>query len=181
MYIVDNKKSVLKLFAVCKSSLQQEKSIFYMPNLLLQKIPAEEFEVVTKMKVNFNTKGTFSGLIVSGYKYSAIGIEKREDGNYLIQILGEVSGNKVYEKITVSEKINQNEIYLKLRMRKCANSEFLYSFDGTEFFKFGIEFVPKEDIWTGSKVGLFCVNRDVEGKVFEKDFAEFDYFIFEIN
>ncbi|ADL43390.1 glycoside hydrolase family 43 [Caldicellulosiruptor obsidiansis OB47] len=180
-YIIDNKKSVLKLFAVCKSSLQQEKSIFYMPNLLLQKIPAEEFEVVTKMKVNFNTKGTFSGLIVSGYKYSAIGIEKREDGNYLIQILGEVSGNKVYEKITVSEKINQNEIYLKLRMRKCANSEFLYSFDGTEFFKFGIEFVPKEDIWTGSKVGLFCVNRDVEGKVLEKDFAEFDYFIFEIN
>jgi len=180
-YIVDNKKSVLKLFAVCESSLQQEKSIFYMPNLLLQKIPAEEFEVVTKMKVNFNTKGTFSGLIVSGYKYSAIGIEKREDSNYLIQILGEVSGNKVYEKITVSEKINQNEIYLKLRMRKCANSEFLYSFDRTEFFKFGIEFVPKEDIWTGSKVGLFCVNRDVEGKVFEKDFAEFDYFIFEIN
>lgn len=63
-------------------------------------------------------------------------------------------------------------------MGKGANSEFLYSVNGKEFFKFGLEFIPKEDVWTGSKVGLFCVNRYAEGNVLEEDFAEFDYFIF---
>lgn len=180
-YEIDIKRSILKLFAVCPKNLQQKSCMFYMPNLLLQKLPAEEFEVVTKMKINFNTKGSFSGLIVSGYKYSAIGIERREDGNYLVQIVGEVLDTQVNEEIAQMKKIDNNELYLKLRMKKGANSEYLYSINGTEFFRFGVKFIPKEDVWTGSKVGLFCVNRDTEGEVLKKDFAEFDYFIFDFQ
>lgn len=177
-FYIDCKKSLLRLFALGNKKDEDSiiDSLFYMPNLLLQKILKQTFEVVTKMKISFNSHGSLAGLIVSGYRYSAIGLMKKEDGIWIVQILGEISEN-VVEKIVEKKKIDTEAIYLKLFMQEDALCRFSFSLDGKHFEKFGVEFVPREDIWTGSKIGIFCVNIEGKQGICEEDFAEFDYFI----
>ena len=50
-----------------------------VPNLLLQKFPAEEFTATTKLKVSAKADGQQSGLIVMGWDYSYLAVEKEGD------------------------------------------------------------------------------------------------------
>jgi len=176
-FYIDCERSILRLFAVGnKKDKTVINSLFYIPNLLLQKIPAETFEAVTKMRISFKSCSSLAGLVVSGYRYSAIGLMKKEDGIWLVQLLGEISEN-VVEKIVEEKKVEAEEIYLRLLMQKGALCRFSFSLDGKDFEEFGVKFVPKEDIWTGSKIGLFCVNMSENEGIFKDDIAEFDYFI----
>ena len=50
-----------------------------VPNLLLQKFPAEEFTVTAKLKVSAKADGQQSGLIVMGWDYGYLGVVKEGD------------------------------------------------------------------------------------------------------
>ena len=50
-----------------------------VPNLLLQKFPAERFTATAKLKVSAKMDGQQSGLIVMGWDYSYIGVEKVDE------------------------------------------------------------------------------------------------------
>lgn len=54
------------------------KNFWEVPNLLMQKFPAEEFTATAKLKVSAKDDGQLSGLIVMGWDYSWIGVENRE-------------------------------------------------------------------------------------------------------
>lgn len=51
-------------------------NLWEVPNLLLQKFPAEEFTVTAKVKISSKADGQQSGLIVMGHDYCTLGLEK---------------------------------------------------------------------------------------------------------
>ena len=71
-----------------------------VPNLLLQKFPAEEFTATTKLKVVAKADGQQSGLIVMGWDYCYIGIEKEGEQFVLKQVVCKDAEQKNPEVIT---------------------------------------------------------------------------------
>src|SRR5258706_188179 len=76
-------KGTLRLFS--DKIPDSAKNLWQSPNILLQKFPAEEFRVTTKLIFNPNSKleNEETGLTVMGFSYATIGLKSRKDGIYL--------------------------------------------------------------------------------------------------
>lgn len=140
-----------------------------VPNLLLQKFPAEEFTATTKLKVSAKDDGQQSGLIVMGWDYCYIGIEKEGEYFVLKQVICKDAEQKTPESITclvelpVSRKYEaglypnyEMDIYLRVEVGKGGVCRFAYSMDGKKFQKVGAPFTARQGKWIGAKMGLFC-------------------------
>ena len=175
-YSLEKRKSYLRLYAVGNlTNNNKVKSIFFMPNLLLQKIPAPEFIAIVKLEVNFNKEGSYAGIIMSGSRYSSIGIKRGQKKLSLVQVLGDVKAD-VIENTVAKMPIETSQVFLKISVKEGAVCKFSFSFDGKKFTDFGTEFIPQEAIWVGSKIGLFCINTSGKNGVIQSDYADFDYF-----
>lgn len=154
------------------------KSLWDAPNLLLQKLPAEEFMVTTKLKFSPNTKlaNEKTGLIIMGYSYANIGIKNTKDGNYLVYTVCKdaVKGKSEIEKIL--QKINTEFIYLRVKITKEGKCLFGYSTDGNQFTYMEDFFQAEQGRWIGAKLGLFCTR---ETEINDSGYADFDWFRFE--
>ncbi len=71
-----------------------------VPNLLLQKFIAEEFTATTKLKVSAKMDGQQSGLIVMGWDYCYLGVEKEGDKFILKQVTCKDAEQKIPETVT---------------------------------------------------------------------------------
>ena len=62
------------------------KKLWQAPNVLLQKFPAEEFIVTTKLSFHPSEKlmGEKCGLTVMGFSYASMALKKKKDGVYLV-------------------------------------------------------------------------------------------------
>src|SRR4030095_1123023 len=76
-------KGVLKMFSV--QTPENYKNLWDAPNLLLQKFPAEEFTVTTKVSLAPRFEGEKFGLIVMGLDYSYIGVTNKSGKLYVAQ------------------------------------------------------------------------------------------------
>lgn len=72
------------------------KNFWEVPNLLLQKFPAEEFTATTKLKVSAKADGQMSGLIVMGWDYAYLGVENQEI-NSCLSMLHAMMQNRVLQ------------------------------------------------------------------------------------
>lgn len=67
------------------------KSLYDVPNLLLQKFPTEDFTATTKVKFmprenkGKTMVGERAGLVVMGLDYAVLALDSRADGIYLVQ------------------------------------------------------------------------------------------------
>lgn len=148
------------------------KSLWDIPNLLLQKIPAPEFTVTTKLafKPTKKFKGERTGLVVMGLDYAGLFIENTETGIILSQSECKKADREESEKIKASVPLDKATIYLRSKFstlnEKIATSEgghdlvvqcnFSYSTDGVTYQPLGETFQVKEGRWIGAKMGLFC-------------------------
>lgn len=151
------------------------KTLWYTPNVLLQKFPAEEFMVTTKMKFtpNSNIQGEKAGLVIMGMSYANIGIRHKKDGNYLTYTICENAANNQPESEKDLLKLTSPEIYLRVKVSKGAKCQFAYSLDGQTYLNGSEVFQAEVGKWIGAKVGLFCT-RDV--KTNDAGFVDVDYF-----
>jgi beta-xylosidase len=168
----DAKSSLLRLYSYYTPGM---KSLYDVPNLLLQKFPTENFTATAKVKFSPRIKngkqqaGERAGLIIMGYSYATIGLESREDGIYLVQSDCVKANKGATETAVDSLKLNTDELYLQVRVKrvgvktptkkeeyKC-ECEFYYSLDGKKFKSFGRTFNASEGHWIGAKIGLYCV------------------------
>lgn len=161
------------------------KNFWEVPNLLMQKFPAEEFTATAKLKVSAKDDGQLSGLIVMGWDYSWIGVEKQGEKFLLKQAvckdaeqgnLEQVSTLAVLEpsrKFEVGLFPNyEREIYIRVRVGKEAYCRFSYSLDGKKFTEAGTLFKARQGKWIGAKVGMFSVTP--HGK--ERGWVDVDWF-----
>lgn len=151
------------------------KNYWEVPNILMQKFPAEQFKATVKLDFSPNMKieNEKAGLIIMGQDYASIGIRSKKDGNFLVfaQCKSAHKGNTELE--TTLTKIDASTLYLRVTVTKGANCKFSYSVDGQNFKDAGKEFQATVGQWIGAKMGLFCT-RDV--KINDSGYADFDWF-----
>ena len=161
------------------------KNFWEVPNLLMQKFPAEEFTATAKLKVSAKDDGQLSGLIIMGWDYSWIGVEKQEEKFLLKQAVCKDAEQGNLEQVSTlavlepSRKFEaglfpnyEREIYIRVHVGKGAYCRFSYSLDGKKFTEAGTLFKARQGKWIGAKVGLFSVTP--HGK--ERGWVDVDWF-----
>ena len=170
-YFCDAASSTLRLFSHHTPDM---KSLYDVPNLLLQKFPTENFTATTKVKFAPRKKngkresGERAGLVVMGLDYAVLALESRPDGIYLVQADCKKADKGAVEKENAALKLDGSEIYLQVKVKQAGAKKpkakgdyrcectFLYSLDGNKYIPFGEMFVAREGQWIGAKTGLFC-------------------------
>jgi len=166
-------KGVLKLYTA--KMPDEGKNLWDLPNILMQKFPAEVFMATTRLefKPNMKLENERAGLVVMGRSYATIGIKNKKNGLYLFSALGSDADKGKAENETVVTKLNTSTIYLRVTVTSGANCQFSYSLDGVTFIKTGNPFQSAAGQWIGAKVGLFAV-RDTATN--DSGSAEYDWF-----
>jgi len=149
------------------------KNLWGVPNLLLQKFPAPEFTVTTKVTFTPRTDDEKTGLVVMGLDYAYISVKKKADGLYLSQTVCQDADKQTKEKEGVEVALKSATFYLRVKVEKTAVCHFSYSADGVSFTPVGEAFNARQGKWIGAKVGLFAVRT---GKTRETGYADFDWF-----
>ena len=161
------------------------KNFWEVPNLLMQKFPAEEFTATAKLKVSAKDDGQLSGLIIMGWDYSWIGVEKQGEKFLLKQAVCKDAEQGNLEQVSTlavlepSRKFEaglfpnyEREIYIRVHVEKGAYCRFSYSLDGKKFTEAGTLFKARQGKWIGAKVGMFSVTP--HGK--ERGWVDVDWF-----
>ncbi len=156
------------------SVLQEEavNNLWEVPNLLLQKFPAEEFSVVTKLSFTAKTVGESTGLLVMGTDYAGLGLVKKEDAVYLFSSVCKNAdkGNVAAEKLL--QRVSASTIYLAVQVQKAAQCTFSYSTDGLTFTDIPEKFTAVPGKWIGAKFGLYCNRLQVTN---DAGYADIDW------
>ncbi len=166
-------KGKLRLYSV--KMPDSAKNLWDVPNLLLQKFPAEKFAVTTKLNFTPNMKleNEKSGLIIAGLSYANLAIKSKKDGLYLVYAVCKNADKGKSEDEKTITKLTSNDIYLRVSVIEGAKCQFSYSTDGNNFTLINDVFQAEPGKWIGAKVGLFCVR---EQQTNDSGYADFDWF-----
>mgnify|MGYP005908545543 CR=1 FL=1 len=173
----------IRLYA---GSLSKEFVNFWeVPNLLLQKFPAEEFTATTKLTFTAKQDGEQAGMIVMGWDYSYLSVRKAGDKFILQQAVCKDAEQQHPEQVKELASfpveylkmpgVADNEwktVYLRVKVAKGAVCTFAYSLDGKKYTAAGEPFTARQGKWIGAKVGLFCVTPN-DGN---RGWADVDWF-----
>lgn len=181
-------KGALRMFSVEQPA--GSKNLWDLPNLLLQKFPAEEFTATVKVTLNPRFEGEKFGLVVMGLDYSYIGVVAREGRFNFIRSTAKDAdkGTAETEELSLSVvdtifpppsenlKFPPGEMvfYLRVKVTKGAVCTFSLSSDGKLFTMLGPpRFKAREGKWIGAKIGFFFTRP---GKFNDAGSADIDWF-----
>jgi beta-xylosidase len=140
-----------------------------VPNLFLQKFPAEEFTATAKLTFTAKENGDRGGIIVMGWNYSHFSFVKQGEKVVLEQAVCINAEQKNPEKVTNLAEFDFDkiykvgsfnyikDIYFRVQVKQGGKCSFSYSFDNKKFIVVGEEFTARQGKWIGAKVGLFAV------------------------
>jgi beta-xylosidase len=167
-------KGAFRLNAMPFPDTAATKNLRDLPSILMQKFPAEQFKITTKLQFSPNTEGDKISLIVWGHDYSYLNLVKKADGLWLNQAFCVDAHKGGVETNKDLIKIDNPTIWLQVIVEKGGMCTFAYSLDGTIFTYIGDSFKAKEGHWIGAKVGLFCFRSSLKGN--DAGFVDIDYF-----
>ena len=150
-------------------------NLWDVPNVLLQKFPADEFMATTKMDFHPNEKleNEKAGLTVMGMSYASLAIKKKDGKLWLVYSVCENADKGNCENEQTISALKNGKIYLRVTVSEGALCRFSYSFDGKDFTEVENTFKGREGKWIGAKVGLFCTTQSQTN---DSGFADFDWF-----
>jgi beta-xylosidase len=148
------------------------KNAWELPNILGQKLPAEEFVATVKLSFRPRHENERFGFILLGSDYGVIALQKKSDGVYISynECVGAEKGKAEIEKAAF--KVAEGDMYLQIRVTKQAIANFGFSLDGKDFKTIGGPFTAKPGRWVGAKIGLFCTRTN---KTNDAGFADIDW------
>ncbi|TZF86138.1 glycosyl hydrolase 43 family protein (plasmid) [Pedobacter sp. BS3] len=151
------------------------RNLWDVPNILMQKFPADEFTVTTKLAFtpNPNIENEQTGLVIMGRSYAALSLESKKDGIYIVYSICQNADKGKSETETQLAKISNQPVYLRVSVSKGAKCRFAYSTDGTNFTDVQQEFQAVAGQWIGAKVGLFATRKT---QINDSGYADFDWF-----
>ena len=153
------------------------KNLWLVPNMLLQKTPADKFTVTTKLRFTSKADGQFGGLVMMGLDYSALVVRRTGDKFELVQMTCTAAdkGKQQTEQViatlepTAKDKIDykpgiHEDIYLRLTVEPSSHLSpvvrFSYSTNNKKWTDCGNEFRMKEGKWIGAKFGFVSAETD---------------------
>lgn len=164
-------KGVLRMNSVQTS--ENYKNLWDLPNLFLQKLPAEKFTATTKVSLNPRFEGERFGLVVMGLDYSYIGVTNKGGKLFVSQATAQNADKGNSETESEAVELKDEEFYLRVKVSEGAMCNFSFSADGVNFTNIGNVFKAREGRWIGAKVGLFF-NRPA--KFNDAGTADIDWF-----
>ena len=148
------------------------KNFWEVPNMLLQKTPADEFTATTKLRFTSKADGQMGGLIMMGLNYEALLLKRvgQEFQLLLVTCNQADKGKPQHEELvatlkpTAVDKIDykpgiHEDIYLRLTV-KDSKVRFAYSLNGKKFTDAGDWLPMKEGKWIGAKFGYVAADTN---------------------
>lgn len=136
-------------------------NLYDVPNLLLQKFPANEFTATTKITFNSRFDGEFTGLVIMGLDYSFLCLKQDGGKLFLSQKTAKNADKKGLETESKPIGIENRTVYLQVKIKVGGICDFFYSEDGLKFNPIGESFTAKEGKWIGAKIGLLALRQGV--------------------
>ena len=133
-----------------------EDSLWAAPHLLLQKFPAPEFEVTTALDFVPDDDGAAAGLIVFGFSYFWIGLQRELGRLHLVVRRCDDAHQGGIERTLVATETEPGRIFLRITVAEGARCMAAYSRDGIDFIRVDGLFQARSSYWVGAKVGLFA-------------------------
>ena len=158
------------------------KNLWPVPNMLLQKTPADEFTVTAKLRFTSKADGQMGGIIMMGHNYQALVVRREgKELKLLILTCQDADRGKAQQeervatlKPTAEDKIDykpgiHEDIYLRLQV---SNAEagvahggkplvsFAWSQNGKKFTPCGSQYEMKQGKWIGAKFGFVAVDTN---------------------
>ncbi len=130
------------------------KNLWDLPNLLLQKFPAEEFNATVRVTMRARFEGERFGLVVMGLDYAMLGVTNRAGKLFVSHATAKDADKGNAETESVQQPLLSNEFYLRVAVSKDAMCSFSFSIDGKNFTRVGPAFKAREGRWIGAKVGF---------------------------
>lgn len=142
------------------------KSLWDVPNLLLQKPTAPRFTATAKVRFASKEDGQYGGVVMMGRDYSALVICRQGD-EFLLQrhtAMGADEGQAENQQTLTTLKPTDRDtipyapaIYLDLYLRMTVKDgvcTYSYSLDGKRFKQAGEPFMMRQGKWIGTKFGF---------------------------
>lgn len=146
-------------------------NLWDVPNLWLQKFPAEEFTVTAAVRISAKStsEGVSSGIVVMGRDYARLGLTKKGDdfiitfaenygadqnGTEKVRDIATIKPTRVY-----SAGLYPNlecDIWLRLSVTKGGKCIMSYSLDGKKYTRAG-QFTARVGKWIGAKTGFYSI------------------------
>lgn len=145
-----------------------------VPNMLLQKTPADKFMMTTKLRFTSKADGQMGGIIMMGLDYSALVLKRVGREFQLLQVTckqadkGKAQTETLIAtlKPTAEDKTEYHpgiheDIYLRMKVED-SKLKFSWSQNGKNFKDCGDEFKMREGKWIGAKFGYVSVETNVK-------------------
>lgn len=148
-------------------------NLWRVPNLFLQKLPAEEFTATAHIINNLRNDGEESGMVVMGRDYQYISLN-RSEGTLKVRVvkcLGADEGAPA--EVIYSGDVKTGDIYFRITVGAGAVASFSYSTDGEVFVQAGEQFTAREGMWIGAKIGFFALRKSYTN---DSGYADIDWF-----
>ncbi|WP_246072364.1 glycoside hydrolase family 88 protein [Catenovulum sediminis] len=161
-YSLRDNPGYMRLFAQPKIKTTGD-NLWMTPLLLVQKLPAETFEAITKVKFSDNTQNMQAGLTLFGEDYAWIGISENAQGEQQIVFMhchGARKGCDESQQEKQLESFNAESIELRVVVQAGAEVVFSYKTPSMERFRIiGEHFSARKGRWVGAKIGMFAVTN----------------------
>lgn len=148
-----------------------------IPNLLLQKTPADRFTITAKLTLISKAEGQLGGLIMMGIDYSSLVVKRVGDGFVLQQMTyrnADKGGAVTVTPLAHLPKTGQDdndyqfaiyeEVFLQMKVDG-GIVRFAFSRDGKHFKEVGEPFKMREGKWIGAKMGFVAQEPNVKSNL----------------
>jgi beta-xylosidase len=163
-------------FLRLKSLPVNDTNLWNVPQIITQKFPAEEFEVVTKVDVKNLREGDITGIAAAGNDYATLQITQTNGERSIAYIVCK-DANKTVECDTVKKlKLNLDAVYLKMKVTNGAVCAFSFGANGEDYTLMGSDFEAKALKWVGAGIGLYCFSNSIQDVSGTSGFADFEWF-----
>ncbi|GGF77249.1 glycoside hydrolase [Alteromonas lipolytica] len=144
-------------------------NLWMTSNLLLQKLPAQTFQVRASLNVPNDTPAIETGLLLFGEDYAWVGIKTLNKKPHLVYVQCRGARTGCDENVHDYGEVTSAKVELRYILASDATAVFAYRFDSSApFTVVGEQFKARRGRWVGAKTGLFAVGED-------NAFAEYDY------
>lgn len=179
-----------RLFTFNLPRLGSVANLWLVPNMLLQKTPADEFTATARIS-DFCSRnnGQYMGLICMSAQYSSVGL-MRTDSGFELQVRHNPRARnlRAADSVTVvatlaptakgtprkgrPAEMHIGDVYLRMTVR-ARRVSYAYSTDGRHWHRAGSEYAMGKGRWIGSKIGFFAADPNGSGR---KGFVDIDWF-----
>lgn len=146
-------------------------NLWDVPNLWLQKFPAEEFTVTSRVRVSAKSlsEGATSGIVVMGRDYARLGLLKKDDAfvlQYAVNHDADNGGKETVKDVTELKPTRvyaaglmpnlECDVWLRVTVKRDGKCTLSYSRDGRKYTDAG-QFTARVGKWIGAKLGYYSV------------------------